>query len=317
MRAGLLAIMAAIWIVCLGLDAVAEPIADLDRQAEEQWRAGDFAKAAALRRQALDRAVHEFGPGSRQAGTAIVALAQTDLDRRRYLDAEPLLLIAARLLSDADAPSPILADVFAGLARIAVARGSIEAGEHWAQQALAAVKDSQPATVAPLLAMAAVRAAQERFADSETLLRQALSKQRQKDRPDGEATARILSQLGTLDLRQQRYAEALPLLEQAAAIDRRALAPTHPFIADDFYDLGLAFDGLKRPDPAQRSLRFAIKLLEHGPEKDSLRLAYAERELARILRAADKGKDADAVAKDSRRILDKIEEQERDRERGV
>jgi tetratricopeptide (TPR) repeat protein len=164
--------------------------------------------------------------------------------------------------------------------------------------------------------MAAVRAAQERFADSESLLRQALA--RAGENPgDKAATARILAQLGTLYLRQKRYTDALPPLEQAAALDQQALAPGHPFIADDYYDLGLVFDGLKRPAESHAALRFAVRLLEKGPEKESLRLAYAERELARVLRAAGETGEAGAAEQESKRLIDRIEDGERDRERQV
>ena len=107
----------------------------------------------------------------------------------------------------------------------------------------------------------------------------------------------------------------MPPLEEAATIDQQALAPAHPFVADDFYELGLVFDGLKRAREAHRSLAIAVKLLQQGSEKDGLRLAYAERELARVLRASGKTKEADAASEDSKRILDKAEDDERDRER--
>ena len=43
-----------------------------------------------------------------------------------------------------------------------------------------------------------------------------------------------------------RRSEALPLIQQAAAIDQARLGAGHPFIADDLFDLGLVYDGLKR-----------------------------------------------------------------------
>lgn len=309
--------MAAIGIGCLGFDAAADSLPVLEARAMAEWRAGDLVKAAALRRRALDLAVRSFGPGSARAGEAMAALARTDVDRRHYLDAEPLLLIAADVLADAKPPSPVLPDVFAELAQVAVARGAPETGEHWAERAVAAAtKSPQPGATAPLCAMAAVRAAQERFGDSEALLRQALARAGET-RGDKTATARILSQLGTLYLRQQHYTEALPAFEEAASLDQQALAPAHPFVADDYYNLGLAFDGLKRAGEARAALGFAVRLLEKGPEKDSLRLAYAERELARVLRAAGKNEPADVAEQESKRLIDRIEDDESDREREV
>src|SRR5947199_276907 len=82
--------------------------------------------------------------------------------------------------------------------------------------AVAAKNPHQRATE-PLLALAAVRIAQERFAESEKLIEDALSRDRQHYGPEGRAVARDLSQLGNLYLRQKRYDDARPLLEQATA----------------------------------------------------------------------------------------------------
>lgn len=347
MRTGLPAIMALIGFCCLGLTAAAGTATQVDATdalrralaAEERrlgpaspallptlrqlalarWRDGDFAETTSLQRRALDIAVRAFGSGSPGAAEAMTALAQTDIDCRRYLDAEPLLIAAANVLTDSAArDQATLTTVFAALARVAVARGSADDGETWAQRAVAAAaKNPRQGATDALFSLASVRAAQERFAESEQLVRDALSRDRERSGPNGNATAHGLAQLGNLFLRQQRYEEALPPLEQAAQIDRQALAPTHPFIADDFYDLALAYDGLKRPDEARKSLAFAVKLLEHGTGKDSLRLAYAEREFAQMLRAAGKEKEADIVAADSKRILDKAEDEERERERQI
>jgi tetratricopeptide (TPR) repeat protein len=213
---------------------------------------------------------------------------------------------------------PARAAVFAGLARIAIARGDSQAAESWAEQAVAiASRNQHQRATEPLLALAAVRAAQERFADSERLIEDALSRDREHYGTEGAAVARDLSQLGNLQLRQKRYADALPLLEQAGTIDQRALAPAHPLVADDFYDLGLALDGLKRSDQARKSVAFAIKLLEYGTEKHSLRLAYAQRELARMLRVAGNTDEADAASAEAKRILNKAQDEERDRERQI
>jgi tetratricopeptide (TPR) repeat protein len=287
----------------------------LEQLGEARWRAGDLGETMALRRRALAIAIRAFGSGSARAAEAMTALAQIEVDRRRYLDAEPLLIAATNILTASEPDRPALAAACAAIARIAIARGAPQEAEGWAQRGVAiAVKNPHWRATEPLLALAAVRAAQERFAESEQLVQEALALNR-RHAPDGPATARGLSQLGNLLLRQRRYAEALPPLQQAAAIDQQALAPAHPFVADDFYDLGLNLDGLQRLDDARKALSFAVKLLESGSEKDSLRLAYAERELARVLRAAGQSDAADVAAADSKRILNRAEDEERERER--
>jgi tetratricopeptide (TPR) repeat protein len=349
MRSGLPVIMALFAFCCLGLAAAGETAAPiqsdatealrralaneeanqgptspyllpvLEQLAQARWRDGDLAESVSLRHRALDIAIGAFGAGSASAAEAMTALAQADIARRRYLDAEPLLIAAGNVLTDSVASDhPALSAVFAALARIALARGDIPAAEPWGERAVAiAGKNPHQRATEPLLALAAIRAGQERFAESEKLIADALSRDREHYGPEGPAVARDLSQLGNLYLRQKRYDDARSLLEQATAIDQHALAPTHPLIADDFYDLGLVFDAMKRPDQARKSLALAVKLLECGTEEDSLRLAYAERELARVLRVAGKTAEADAASAESKRLLDKAGDEERDRERQI
>ena len=349
MKAGLAPIMTLIGFCCLALTAAAEQgppspseaseklrrmlaaeehrqgptspylLPVLDQLAQARSRDGDLAETAALRRRAVRIAINAFGSGSASAAEAMVALGQADIERRRYLDAEPLLITAADVLTDSVAPDhPALSAVFAALARIALAGGDSSAAEAWGERAVAiAAKNPHQRATEPFLALAAVRAGQERFAEGEKLLQDALALDRGHYGPEGPAVARGLSQLGNLYLRQKRYDEALSMLEQAVTIDQRTLAPAHPLIADDFYDLGLVFDAMKRPDQARKSLASAVKLLESGTEKDSLRLAYAERELARVLRATGKTAEADAASAEAKRLLDKAEDEERDRERQI
>ena len=128
-------------------------------------------------------------------------------------------------------------------------------------------------------------------------------------------TARSLAQLASLLLREQHFAEALPLLEQAIATDQDRLGETHPLIADDFADLGLIYAGLGRDTAANDALSFAIDLLERGSSEESTRLGYAELEIAPILRRLGETDDADAAFKDGKRILDAAANDERQRER--
>jgi len=107
------------------------------------------------------------------------------------------------------------------------------------------------------------------------------------------------------------------LIQEAIAIDQRRLGPAHPFIADDFYDLGLGYDAMRRPDAALRALTAALAILERGAGRETVRVAYAERELARIYREQGRTEEAEAANRDARRILNKAEAEERRREREV
>jgi len=158
-------------------------------------------------------------------------------------------------------------------------------------------------------------AAEERFAEAAEVLHEALAEDRQHHGSDGADTARSLAQLANAELRSHRFAEALPLIQQAVAIDQERLGPAHPFIADDLFDLGLVYDGLKRTAEARRAFTAALAVLERGAGRDTPRAAYVELELARIDRQDGKEAEAEAASRDAKRILYKAEDEERRRER--
>lgn len=280
---------------------------------------GALAEVAALRRRALDIAVAAFGCDSATAGEAMMSLAMLDLDRRRYLDAEPLLVIARRVLSaKVDPDHPAMATIFAGLARVALARGDTAPAEGWARRAVAiARRNPHGRSAEPLRTLGAVLTAREGFAEAEQVLAEAVAQDQQQHGADGLDTARSLSQLANLYLRRGRPAEALPRLEEATAIDQARLGPTHPFIADDLFDLGLVYDGLHRGDLARRAFAAAIDVLEKGAGRDTPRVAYVEIELSRLARQQGDAAAADAAFRDARRILNKAEAEEHRRERSA
>ena len=101
------------------------------------------------------------------------------------------------------------------------------------------------------------------------------------------------------------------------AIDQARLGPTHPLIADDFCDLGLIYAGLQRHEDAITILTYAMRLLEKAGGRDSSRFAYAELDLAGVLRTMGNNKAADVSLAAAKRILDKAEEDDRERERDL
>jgi tetratricopeptide (TPR) repeat protein len=291
----------------------------IEEIAQLRQRDGDLGEAAALRRRALDIAVTRFGADSPSAAEAMVALAQIAIDRRRYLDAEPLLVVAENVLSErVDADHPAMAAIFAGLARIALARGDASQAKAAAERAVAiARRNPHGRSSEPLRVLGAVLASRERFTRARRVLDEALAQDREHFGPEGLASARSLAQLANIELRAHRFAEALPLIQQAAAIDQARLGPTHPFIADDLFDLGLVYDGLKRGADARKAFAAALGVLEAGAGRDTPRVAYVEQELARLDREAGQEAEADAKSADARRILNKAEAEEHKRERRV
>jgi tetratricopeptide (TPR) repeat protein len=289
----------------------------LDRLAGAQFDDGALGEAAASRRRALKIAVRTYGGSSINAANAMVALADVEILRHHYVAAEPLLITALPIFeARPGADNPALAGTLAALARVALGRGDAAAAETWAGRATVTAGRRLPSSE-PLRVLGAVYAEEQRFAEGEQVLRAALAHDRQARGANSLDTARTLAQLANLLLRAKRFDEALPLIEQAIAIDQERLAATHPMIADDFADLGLIYVGLGRDNAAADALYFAIDLLNHGSAEESTRLAYAELEIAPILRRLGQTEDADAAFKDAKRILDAAENDERQREREI
>ena len=288
----------------------------LDRLAGAQFDTGALAEAAASRRRALKIAVRVYGGDSLNAANAMIGLADVEVLRHHYSEAEPLLSTALPVLATRQgADNPALIGPLDELARVALARSDLPAAEKSAGEANAiALRHPAATTGEPLRVLGAVYAAEHRIDEAERTLRTAIARDQKSRGANSLDAARSLAQLANLLLRAQRFDEALPLIEQAIAIDQERLGETHPLIADDFADLGLIYAGLGRDAAASDALYFAIDLLERGSTEESTRLGYAELEIAPILRRLGQKEDADAAFKDAKRILDKAADDERARE---
>jgi tetratricopeptide (TPR) repeat protein len=291
----------------------------IEQLAQLRLREGELGEASALRRRALDIALKRFGGTSASAAEAMAALAAVEIDRRRYLDAEPLLIVAGNVLAGRVAPDqPVMVAILAGRARIALGRGDTAAAEASARRAVdMARRNPHRRSTEALRALGAVLTAEERFDEAERMLREALAQDREQHGADGIDTARSLSQLAHLYWREEKPDRALPLIEEAVAIDQARLGPAHPFIADDFYDLALVYEAMRRGDAAFKALTTAIEILEGGAGRETPRVAYAELELERLYRERGQDAEAEAAFRDARRILNKAEAEEHRREREV
>jgi hypothetical protein len=290
----------------------------LDRLAGAQFDDGALGEATASRRRALKIALTAYGGASTKAAEAMTALADIDILQHQYLDAEPLLTAAANILGGRrDADNPATTASLAGLARIALARGDTKLAEALAIRADAVPSRNPARSTEPLRVLGAAYAAEQRFDDGERILRLALARDRRSHGDASPETARSLAQLANLLIRDEHFGEALPLIEQAIAIDQSKLGPTHLLIADNFCDLGLIYAGLKRDDDARRVLNFAIDLLDGSADSGDTRIAYADLQLATVLRRLGDTEAADAADEDAKRILDEAEDKERERERQI
>ena len=285
--------------------------------AQLRFESADITEATALRRRALKIAIAAYGASSVPAAEAMASLARLYIDLRRYLDAEPLVIAADNVLSArVGAEDPAIAAVLADRSRIALAQGDKNRARQWAEQAVAIDgKIGGAPRTDRLRALGAVLAAEGRFDESEHILLKAVA----LDRADGDqlATARSLSQLANAYMRQKRFAQALPLVEEATAIDQQRLGATHPLIAEDFHDLGLIYLATDRPVDAIRAFHTAMDVLDRGAGRRTPALAYIELDLARAEHTLGHEDKAQSLFRDARHILNTAEDEERERQRRV
>jgi tetratricopeptide (TPR) repeat protein len=285
--------------------------------AQLRFRDAEMTEATALRRRSLRIAVDAFGSDSAPAAKAMTALAAMHLELHHYLDAEPLLIIARNvLISRLGAEDPALAPVLSDLGRIALARGDSSAARNWVEQGIVIDdKNRSEDRSERLRTLGAVLAVEGRFDESARVLNRALA----LDRGDADefATARTLSQLANTHLRARRFADALPLIEEATALDQGWLGANHPLIGDDLYTLGLVYLESKRAADAKKALRAAINLLNRGGGRDTPRAGYIQLALARAAHEAGREEEASALFAEARRILHAAAREDREREREV
>ncbi|HTV44473.1 MAG TPA: tetratricopeptide repeat protein [Stellaceae bacterium] len=283
--------------------------------AHQRFEAADLAAAMALRRRAMKIAIATYGNLSVPAAQTMAALADLYVQLRRYLDAEPLALTAANVLSARlGAGAPALAPLLADRARIALARGDLGDARIWAERAVAIdVKTVGVPRSDRLRVLGAVLTAQHHFAEAERLLRRAVALDRAGTDPL--ATARSLARLGQALLRQKRFAEALAPIEEATAIDQDRLGATHPLIAEDFHDLGLIYLATGRVAAGASAFRTAIDGLQRGAAWDTPTLAYIELDLARAEHMLGHEDRSQSLFRAARHILNAVEDDQHERER--
>jgi tetratricopeptide (TPR) repeat protein len=280
--------------------------------ARQRFRDGEIGEALALRRRSLAIAVAAFGGASPRAAEAMVALATLYLDLYRFLDAEPLLVVARSSLSrEAADEGPALAAVYAELARVALARGH----RHRAGELARKARRLDPAATGPLRTLGAALAAEGAYDEAERTLRQAVTADRHRGEKNALAAARSLAALGQFYLRRKNYAAALPAIEEATAIDQRELAPDHPLIAADFHDLGIAYLGLKRTRLAEIVTGAAVRRLDRPGERDTPQFAYTLIELAHAEQALGRSARAKSLLDRAGDILRTANDAQRERER--
>ncbi len=238
-------------------------IADaLDQLAEVHRKQGrpDQAEAPLIR--AKDIRLSVFGPGSTEAAAALRRLGLLYLKRQRYADAEPLLK-QALLWRQIARDEPDHPDVVQSLADLGILYLFFDA--HHAQ--------------------------------AEPYLKQAIEledAQAQQDKPSPKL-ATWLNYLGSLYVKEERYAEALLVCERALAIDEEVLGKAHPEVATDVSNLAVLYQATGRLTEAEQAYQRARAIQQKTLGPNDLELVETTGQLAGLLHQQGRSQEAETL----------------------
>lgn len=240
--------------------------------------AGRSRETAAIATFALGLAAQGRGEQSRAEALlkrTLLLWEQVDPGRADYIDRASRTLafiyVAQKRIDDAEhffrraiaartavvGPDHIeLARLWAELAGKLSEAGRYRAAEEPYRTALAIYgkHDDVIGLTATQLHFAYVLRAQARYAEAETLVREALALRQEKLAPDDPWIADALFNLGAVLRYQRRYREAEPLFRRSLAIRLAAYGIDHPLVLADLNSLALTLDGMGRAAEAEPML---------------------------------------------------------------
>jgi CHAT domain-containing protein/tetratricopeptide (TPR) repeat protein len=239
----------------------------LDEQALERYRAGNFRQAGDLAEQALTLREKILGNDHPDVGLNLAGLATLRMFEGRLADAESHLSRAVGIMEKN-------------------------------------FGNDGPAFGAMLNKLGELYIREGRYSDAEATLKRALAIL--QNAPDAENfIAATLNNLAALYEKQERVAEALPLMEQATILRERLLGPEDPEVATSSDNLGVLY--LERGDyeRAEALLKRALAIREKalGPEHPDV--ARSLNNLATLYSRLRRLEEGEAVTKHALSILEK------------
>ena len=114
--------------------------------------------------------------------------------------------------------------------------------------------------------------------------------------------ADLYNNLGATYIQLTQFDKALGLLEQGYTIRKANLPATHPVQGQSQENIGRALAGLSRNQEAEAMLRSALKHHESTGGKNSEAVARVATELAKVLRANKRNKEAAALENRAKKI---------------
>jgi CHAT domain-containing protein/Flp pilus assembly protein TadD len=140
-------------------------------------------------------------------------------------------------------------------------------------------------------------AAQGRYSEAETALRQALALRESRLGPDSPFVAQTVYNLGYVYRLEGRYAEAEPLLRRALTIRERVLPPGDPAFARTLNELGYLYQVQGRAAEAEPMYKRALDIQRRAPAPDDLAISGTLNNLGYLYRTVGRYPEAEAAYK--------------------
>jgi tetratricopeptide (TPR) repeat protein/CHAT domain-containing protein len=282
-----------------------------NRSATDLYKAGRYAEAEPLAKQALALAEKSLGPEHPDTAGVLHNLGLVYEGQGRYAAAEPVMKRALAIYEKVHGRNhPGTGNLLHSLANLYSRRGRYAEAEPHYKRALAiresALGRDNPEIADNLNNLATLYRIRGLYAEAEGLLKRALAIQEAALGPNHQASANAFMSLATVYALQDRGAEAEPLFKRAMTVLEGALGQDHPYVAVALNNLAAHYHQQQRHAEAEPLYKRAHAINEKalGPEHpdtaiglgnlaelyaDQKRFAEAGPLMKRALAIAEKG----------------------------
>jgi tetratricopeptide (TPR) repeat protein len=264
------------------------------------------------------------GANDPEVGSILVDLSSVYIWKDDLENAERIARAAVQTFARVPETHPDRVIAERELAEILLYRNRLEQAAPLFERALAAQRliygQDNPAVAETLGALAQLRSAQGNFPAAEQLLKEALGIHEEAGSTVGHEIGFLQTLLAAVTLKQQRYADAEPLLRDTLDLFARSLPPDHQYVASAEYYLGESLLGQGKLSDAEAVLLASMNRWKRtdapawrvARSKNALgevlyrqgRIGEAEQALVGTFRElmADQGADMDAKERARERV---------------
>lgn len=143
---------------------------------------------------------------------------------------------------------------------------------------------------------------QKKYAEAESLYKQALIIWEKSYGSEHPYVAAVLSNMALLYKTQKRYAEAEPLYKRALTIQEKIYGPEHPYVATTLGNLAEIYDAQDKYGEAELFYIRTLSMYEKTFGKDHIKVANILEKYAVLLRKVEQIKEAELIEERAKRI---------------